>query len=539
MLLRGRNTVGYAPYPDVVCERFVAEAPATGIDIFRVFDALNDVGQMSPAIRAAVDVGAVAEGTLCYSGNMADPAETLYNLDYYLRIAEGLVEAGSHVLCVKDMAGLLRAPAARRLVTALRNRFDLPVHLHTHDTTGGQLATYLAAIDAGVDAIDGAAAPMSGMTSQPSLPAIVAATDHDDRATGLSLDAINDLEPYWEAVRRMYAPFEMGLAAPTGTVYRHEIPGGQLSNLRQQAVALGIGDRFEDVERLYAACDRLLGRPIKVTPSSKVIGDLALHLVAAGVSVETLAAEPASVDLPDSVVGFLRGELGTPEAGFPEPFRTQALEGRTVVEPASELSASQVAALESPAVRATLNRLLFPGPASSQAEISERYGDLSVLPTRLFLYGLEEGDDELAIGLEQGVRVLVELEAIGEANDEGLRLVVFRLNGQLRPIEAVDRAVATTQPESEQADPKNQGHIAAPFRGVAHVAVTVGQNVMSGQAVANIEAMKLDSSISTPIDGTVERVVIGPATVVEPGDLLLEIRPTGTATARTGADQAG
>lgn len=529
MLLRGRNTVGYAPYPDVVCKRFVHESHSAGIDIFRIFDALNDIDQMRPAIDAALEVGAVAEGTLCYSGNLSDPKETLYDLDYYLRIAAELVNAGVHVLCIKDMAGLLRAPAATTLVTALRDRFDTPVHLHTHDTAGGQLATYLAAINAGVDAIDGAAPPLSGMTSQPSLTAIVAATDHSDRATGISLDAIGDLEPYWEAVRRTYKPFEAGLSAPTGTVYRHEIPGGQLSNLRQQAVALGLGDRFEDVERLYAACDRLLGRPVKVTPSSKVVGDLALHLVASGVTPEQLAENPAAVDLPDSVVAFLRGELGTPEAGFPEPFRTQAVKGRPERPPRPGLTATDHAELQGDNPRATLSHLLFPGPAAARAEMHQRYSDLSVLPSRLFWYGLETDEHDVTIGLERGVRIHVGLEAIGEPNDAGVRSVVFRLNGQLRPIDMLDRAVAVDIIETEKADASQPGHVAAPFRGVVNVSVSPGDGVTGGESVATIEAMKMESHISAPFDGTVERVVVGPAASVEPGDLIVEIRPLGTA----------
>src|SRR5690606_20039393 len=265
MLLRARNTVCYTPYPTEVTDAFVQEAAATGIDIFRIFDALNDVGQMRPAIDAVRETGtAVAEVALCYTADLSDPSEQLYTLDYYLRLAEQIVEAGAHVLAVKDMAGLLRAPAAATLVSALRREFDLPVHLHTHDTAGGQLATYLAAIQAGADAVDGAVASMAGTTSQPSLSALVAATDHSEHPTGLDLQAVGDLEPYWESVRKVYAPFEAGLAAPTGRVYHHEIPGGQLSNLRTQAIALGLGDRFEDIEAMYAAADRMLGRLVKV-----------------------------------------------------------------------------------------------------------------------------------------------------------------------------------------------------------------------------------------------------------------------------------
>jgi pyruvate carboxylase len=363
MLLRGRNTVGYTPYPVQVTEAFVREAAATGIDVFRIFDALNNVDQMRPAIDAVRETGtALAEVALCYTGDLTDPAEELYTLDYYLRLAEQIVQSGAHVLAIKDMAGLLRPPAAARLVSALRERFDLPVHLHTHDTAGGQLATLLAAWSAGVDAVDGATASMAGTTSQPPLSAIVAATDHTDRTTGLDLAAVNDLEPYWEAVRRLYAPFESGLPSPTGRVYTHEIPGGQLSNLRQQAISLGLGERFEAVEDAYAAADRLLGRLVKVTPSSKVVGDLALQLVGSGVAVEDFASDPGKYDLPDSVIGFLRGELGDPPGGWPEPFRSRALEGRRPAEPAAELTDDDVRGLaEQP--QATLNRLLFPAPS--------------------------------------------------------------------------------------------------------------------------------------------------------------------------------
>ena len=526
MLLRGRNTVGYSPYPDSVAAHFVAEAAAAGMDIFRVFDAFNSIEQMRPAIEAVRDAGAVAEGTICYSGNLSSPAEDLYTLDYYLAVAEELVEAGVHILCIKDMAGLLRAASATTLVTALRERFDQPVHLHTHDTSGGQLATYLAAINADVDAIDAAAPPLSGMTSQPSIASVVAMTDHTDRSTGLSLDAIGDLEPYWEAVRRVYAPFEAGLQSPTGTVYRHEIPGGQLSNLRSQARALGLGHRFEEVERLYAACNELLGRPIKVTPSSKVVGDLALHLVASGVTPEQLLDEPGSVDLPDSVIGFLHGQLGTPPGGFPEPFRTRAVEGRSWAPTHKDLTAADEAGLAEDR-RATLNRLLLPTPSASQAEKTDRYGDLSVLPSLLFWYGLDPHTEDTAVELGRGVRLLLGLRSISEANDEGIRIVGFRVNGQPRDIDTLDRNVASDRPEQARADPTKPGHVAAPFRGAVNVSVTVGEQVAAGDTVAVIEAMKMESSISAPVAGTVESIAASAGGLLEPGDLILEIRPAG------------
>ena len=285
----------------------------------------------------------IAEVALCYTGDLSSPDEKLYTLDYYLGLAERIVDAGAHVLAIKDMAGLLRAPAARTLVTALRERFDLPVHLHTHDTPGGQLGTLLAAIDAGVDAVDAACASMAGTTSQPALSALVAATDHSDRETGLDLEAVCALEPYWEATRRVYAPFESGLASPTGRVYTHEIPGGQLSNLRQQAIALGLGEKFEQIEDMYAAANDILGNVVKVTPSSKVVGDLALHLVAVGADPKEFEENPGKFDIPDSVIGFLNGELGDPPGGWPEPFRKKALEGRKWKEPVGELTDEQAA----------------------------------------------------------------------------------------------------------------------------------------------------------------------------------------------------
>ncbi|WP_419840299.1 pyruvate carboxylase [Candidatus Poriferisodalis sp.] len=526
MLLRGRNTVGYSPYPDTVAHEFVAEAAACGMDIFRVFDAFNSIDQMQPAIEAVIDAGAVAEGTICYSGNLTSPEEDLYTLDYYLEVAEQLDGAGAHILCIKDMAGLLRPPAATTLVSALRDRFPQPVHLHTHDTGGGQLATYLAAIESGVDAIDGAAPPLSGMTSQPSIASIVAMTDNTERATGLSLDAIGDMEPYWEAVRRVYAPFEAGLPSPTGTVYRHEIPGGQLSNLRAQAKALGIGHRFEEVERLYAACNELLGRPIKVTPSSKVVGDLALHMVASGVTPDELAADPAAADLPDSVIGFLHGELGTPPGGWVEPFRSRATEGRDWEPKTSDLSDDDIAGLAGDRA-GTLNRLLFPTPSAAQAENSERYGDLSVLPSLLFWYGLDPHADDTAVALGPGVRLLLGLRSISEPNDEGIRMVSFRVNGQPRDIDTLDRTVAADSPTHARADSSVPGHVAAPFRGSVNVSVAEGDLVSTGEVIAVIEAMKMESSISAPVTGTVVAIAAAPGALLEPGDLIAEIRPAG------------
>jgi pyruvate carboxylase len=523
MLLRGRNTVGYTPYPTKVTDAFVTEAARTGIDIFRIFDALNDVGQMRPAIEAVRSTGtALAEVALCYTGDLTDPGETLYTLDYYLRLAERIVESGAHILAVKDMAGLLRAPAAATLVSALRENFDLPVHLHTHDTAGGQLGTLLAAIGAGVDAVDVASASMAGTTSQPPMSALVAATDGTERATGLDLRAVCDLEPYWEAVRALYAPFESGLPSPTGRVYTHEIPGGQLSNLRQQAIALGLGERFEAIEDTYAAANRILGNIVKVTPSSKVVGDLALALVGANADPADFEANPTAYDIPDSVIGFLNGELGDPPGGWPEPFRTKALEGRSAKPRVTELSGEDEAALARDP-RRTLNRLLFPGPTKDFETSREAYSDLAVLGTREFLHGIDVGHEH-QIDLEPGKRLLIGLQSISEPDERGMRTVMFTMGGQLRPVQVRDERVSVDVKTAEKADPSDKGHVAAPFAGVVSLAVEEGASIEAGSVVATIEAMKMEANITTPTGGTVERVAIGSQQQVEGGDLLLVVR---------------
>ena len=528
MLLRGRNTVGYTPYPETVTTAFVDEAAATGIDVFRIFDALNNVESMRPAIDAVRQTGtAVAEVAMCYTGDLSDPGENLYTLDYYLKLAEQIVDAGAHVLAIKDMAGLLRVPAAQTLVTALKSRFDLPVHVHTHDTPGGQLATYVAAWRAGADAVDGAAAPLAGTTSQPALSSIVAAAAHTAYDTGLLLSAVCDLEPYWETLRKVYAPFESGLPAPTGRVYSHEIPGGQLSNLRQQAIALGLGDRFEDIEANYAAADRVLGRLVKVTPSSKVVGDLALALAGAGVSADEFAADPTRYDIPDSVIGFLRGELGDPPGGWPEPLRGRALQGREPARPEQQLSGEDAASLATRGSKrqATLNRLLFPGPTAEFEAHREKYGDTSRLSANQFFYGLRHGEEH-RVKLETGVELLIGLEAISDPDERGMRTVMCIFNGQLRPVVVRDRSIVSSVPAAEKADRTNPDHIAAPFAGVVTMSVATGDTVEAGQIIATIEAMKMEAAITAPKPGTVARMAVSKTARVEGGDLLVVvIRP--------------
>jgi len=526
MLLRGRNTVGYTPYPTEVTDAFVQEAAATGVDVFRIFDALNDVEQMRPAIEAVLRTKtAVAEVALCYTADLLDPDEKLYTLDYYLGLAQEIVDAGAHIIAIKDMAGLLRPAAAAKLVSALRERFDLPVHLHTHDTAGGQLATLMAAINAGVDVVDVASAPMAGTTSQPSASALVAALAHTERDSQIPLSAVTALEPYWETVRNVYAPFESGLPGPTGRVYKHEIPGGQLSNLRQQAIALGLGDHFEKVEDMYAAASELLGRPTKVTPSSKVVGDLALHLVAVNADPKDFAENPQNYDIPDSVIGFMAGELGDLPGGWPEPFRTKVLQGKNVKFGLTPVSAEDLAILvgtDADARRSTLNRLLFPAPTNDFLKVRDTYGKLDNVDTVDYLYGLEQGKEHV-IDIAKGVRLYVGLEAIGGADAKGFRTVMTTLNGQLRPILVRDQKIKVATPQAEKADANNTSHVAAPFAGVVTVQVVEGTPVEVGQPVATIEAMKMEATITASKAGVVKRLAIGKAQAVDAGDLILVI----------------
>ena len=485
MLLRGRNTVGYTPRPDEVADAFVREAAATGVDIFRIFDALNDVSQMRPAIDAVLETGtAVAEVAVCYTADLLDPAETLYTLDYYLRLAEQIVESGAHILAIKDMAGLLRPAAAAKLVTALRERFDLPVHLHTHDTAGGQLATLLAASAAGVDAVDAAAAPLSGTTSQPSLSALVAALAHTERDTGIDLAAVSDLEPYWEGVRHLYRPFESGLPGPTGRVYHHEIPGGQLSNLRQQAIALGMADDFERIEDMYAAADRILGRIPKVTPSSKVVGDLALALVAANADPADFAENPQNYDIPDSVVGFMAGELGDLPGGWPEPFRTKVLAGRqiSIDVPAAHGCGARGAGRRHRRATSHAQPPALPRPREGlRVEPRDVRRPVGARHARLPLRAqarrrAHRRDRPAASSSTSG------LEAIGEADAKGMRTVMTTLNGQLRPVYVRDRSIEVDARQAEKADTSKPGQVAAPFSGVVTLKAAVGDTVDSRPA---------------------------------------------------------
>ena len=527
MLLRGSNLLAYSRFEPVVVRAFVAEAVASGIDVIRIFDALNDIEGMRPAIEAALETPALIEGALCYTGDLSNPAETLYTLDYYLRTADQLVGAGVHVLAIKDMAGLLRAPAARTLVSALRERFDVPVHLHTHDTAGGSLATYLAAVEAGVDALDGAAAPFAGVTSQPSMSAIIAALAATEREAGVTLESALALEPYWEAVRALYAPYESGLPAPTGRVYHHEIPG----RAALQPAPAGRGDRRRRALRggrggLRASQraarrhhqghphqqgrrrPRDLRRLRRHRPRRARAGPGRLRPARLGARLPARRARPSTRGLPATVHRARAGAAGSSRRPPPP------LEPDTLAALAEDGRRRQLA----------LAQVLFPGPLKDYLNARELFGDVSLLPTAAFFYGLEE-NDALPVDLAPGVRVIFELEAVGEPDHSGMRTVMARVNGQLRPLDVRDRSIESSIAEIERADPSNPGHVAAPVIGAVIPQVAVGDEVTAGEPVAVIEAMKMESTITAPISGRVERVAVTSGTRVERGDLLVVLAP--------------
>jgi pyruvate carboxylase len=383
----------------------------------------------------------------------------------------------------------------------------------------------MSAINAGVDAVDVASAPMAGTTSQPSASALVAALANTPQDSGIPLSAVAELEPYWEAVRNVYAPFESGLPGPTGRVYKHEIPGGQLSNLRQQAIALGLGDQFEKVEDMYAAANAILGRPTKVTPSSKVVGDLALHLVAVNADPADFAENPQNYDVPDSVVGFMAGELGDLPGGWPEPFRTKVLAGKNLKFGITPVNTDDLAALngtDSAIRRSTLNRLLFPGPTADFLKSQETFGNLDQIDTVDYLYGLVPGVEHV-VSLSKGVQIYVGLEAIGSPDAKGYRTLMATLNGQLRPINVRDRKITVNTVQAEKADQNNLGHVAAPFAGVVTLQTVEGTHVAVGQPVATIEAMKMEATITASVAGVVRRLAVTKTQAVDAGDLILVV----------------
>jgi pyruvate carboxylase len=539
MLLRASNAVGYTAYPDNAVEAFIKEASANGIDIFRIFDSLNWMPNMRVAVEATLKTGRVCEAAICYTGDILDPKREKYSLDYYVRLARELKSMGTHILGIKDMAGLLRPYAAYKLVKTLREEIGLPIHLHTHDTSGVNAATILKAAEAGVDVADGAISAMSGTTSQPNLNSIVAALAYTERDTGLNFDALNKCSDYWETVRTYYAAFDNAPKSGTAEVYIHEMPGGQYTNLKEQAEAMGLGGRWPEIARMYADVNFAFGDIVKVTPSSKVVGDLALFLVSHDMTVQDLENLPPDhqLTLPNSVADMFMGSLGQPEGGWPPKLQQIVLRGQqpNTERPGEHLApvdfetakAKVAAVVEDAGEQASqtdlMSYLMYPDVFIKFAETRARYGELDVLPTPQFFYGMEERN-EITVELEAGKSLIVRMLTVGEPHADGRRTVFFELNGQPREIEVVDRSVQPKGKQKRKADVAKAGEVGAPIPGaVTMLHVLAGKPVKKGDRLLVMEAMKMQTTIYAPISGMVKEVLVEQRASVEARDLLLVI----------------
>lgn len=535
MLLRASNGVGYTNYPDNVVQAFVKQAASTGVDVFRVFDSLNWVENMRVAMDAVIEANKVCEGTICYTGDLLDPARPKYDLKYYVAMGKELKAAGAHVLGLKDMAGLLKPASARILIRALKQEVGLPIHFHTHDTSGAAAATILAACDAGVDAVDAAMDAFSGGTSQPCLGSIVEALRHTERDTGLDIGAIRQISNYWEGVRGQYAAFESGLPAPASEVYLHEMPGGQFTNLKAQARSLGLEERWHEVAQAYADANQMFGDIVKVTPSSKVVGDMALMMVAQGLTRAQVEDPKVDVAFPDSVVDMLKGNLGQPPGGWPAGILTKVLKGEA---PLTDRPGKSLAPVDLEATRAKLSGelngfavddedlngyLMYPKVFLDYMGRHRAYGPVRVLPTRTFFYGMQPGD-EITAEIDPGKTLEIRLQAVGETTEDGEVKVFFELNGQPRVIRVPNRAVKAKTAARPKAAEGNANHIGAPMPGaVASVAVTVGQKVNAGDLLLTIEAMKMETGLHADRAATVKAVHAQPGSQIEAKDLLIEL----------------
>ncbi|MGV8853656.1 MAG: pyruvate carboxylase [Devosia sp.] len=534
MLLRGSNGVGYTNYPDNVVKFFVAQAAKGGVDIFRVFDCLNWVENMRVSIDAVLEAGKVAEGVICYTGDMLDPDRAKYDLKYYVGLAHELEAAGADVLGLKDMAGLLRPAAAKKLIETLKQEIGLPIHLHTHDTSGAAAATVLAAVDAGVDAVDAAMDALSGTTSQPTLGSIAAALRDGDRDPGFDAKAIRQISFYWEAVRTQYRAFESDLKGGASEVYLHEMPGGQFTNLKEQARSLGLETRWHEVAQTYADVNQMFGDIVKVTPSSKVVGDMALAMVSAGLTRADVEDPARDIAFPDSVVGFFAGDLGQPPGGFPQALQKKVLKGK---EPLTERPGSYLKDVDLEAERAKLvqevgheiddyrlaSHLMYPKVYSDFEKTQERYGPTAVLPTPVYFYGLSEGD-EILVDIEKGKTLVVQFLGQAPTNDKGEVRVFFDLNGQPRTILVPDRLKVgeiTVRAKAALGDAKQIG---APMPGViSGLNAKAGQKVSAGDVLCSIEAMKMETAIHAEIDGVIAEVLVKPGDQIDAKDLLVRM----------------
>ncbi|MBX9579522.1 MAG: pyruvate carboxylase [Gemmataceae bacterium] len=533
MLLRAANAVGYSNYPDNVVDEFVRLSAGHGMDLFRVFDANNWLPNLRVGVEAVLKTGALCEAAVCYTGDILDPKRDKYSLNYYVDLAKQLEKLGAHFLAVKDMAGLLKPFAARKLVKALREAVGVPIHFHTHDSAGGQVASYLLAAGEGVDIVDCAFAPLSGNTAQPSLNALAEAVRFTDRDTGLDFDALQDTATYWEDIRSYYAAFETGQLASSAEVYLHEMPGGQYANLYQQAQSLGLGDRWHEVGRAYAEVNKLFGDIVKVTPTSKVVGDMTLFMMANNLAPADLLDPKKEVAFPESVVEFFEGKLGQPPGGFPPELQKRILRGR---KPLTDRPGALLPPADFGGAKAELERklgrpaseadvvsyLLYPKVFPEFAAAEARYSDLSVLPTPVFFYGMEPGE-ELSIDIEPGKTLFVKFLTVGEAHPDGNRVVYFELNGQPREVVVADRSLGggavKARPKAESGNPKQVG---APMPGaVIAVSVAPGEEVAAGQKLLTMEAMKMESTVYADRAAKVAEVLVTPGTQVDGGDLLI------------------
>ena len=534
MLLRGSNAVGYKNYPDNLVKKFIEASAQAGIDVFRIFDSLNWIKGMEVAIDAVRESGKLAEASICYTGDILDPTRTKYNLAYYKELAKDLESAGAHILAIKDMAGLLKPQAAYTLISELKDTVDLPIHLHTHDTSGNGLFTYVKAIEAGVDVVDIAIGSMSGLTSQPSANSLYYALKGSNNETNLNINGLEQLSTYWEGVRKYYSSFESGMVSPHTEVYQHEMPGGQYSNLKQQAKGVGLGDRFEEVKDMYGRVNQLFGDVVKVTPSSKVVGDMALFMVQNNLDEDSVYEKGENIDFPDSVIEFFEGKLGQPHGGFPKSLQRIILKGR---QPLTERAGETLKPIDFKDVEEylfkTLNRqvtnfdilayCLYPKVFMDYQKNVESYGDLSVLDTPSFFHGMKL-DEEIKVDIERGKTLIVKLVSIGQAQPDGTRVIYFELNGQPREIVVKDYSVKSTVVQKRKGDTSNPNHINATMPGtVLNVLVKKGDVVEKGQTLAITEAMKMETTVQSPFTGVIRDILITSGESISTGDLLIEL----------------
>ncbi|WP_213422395.1 pyruvate carboxylase [Bhargavaea massiliensis] len=534
MLFRGSNAVGYKNYPDNVIREFVRKSAEAGIDVFRIFDSLNWIKQMEVAIDETRLSGKVAEAAICYAGDILDDNRAKYTVSYYKEMAKALEDAGAHILAIKDMAGLLKPEAAYRLVSELKDTVSLPIHLHTHDTSGNGIFMYSRAVDAGVDIVDTALGSMAGLTSQPSASSLAYALSGRERNVRADIGSLEELSHYWEDVRKMYGRFESGMKSPHSEIYVHEMPGGQYSNLQQQAKGVGLGERWEEVKEMYGRVNMLFGDVVKVTPSSKVVGDMALFMVQNNLDENSVIERGRSIDFPDSVIEFFRGEIGQPYGGFPEELQKVILKGR---EPLTVRPGELLEPVDFQATRdqlfEKLNRpvsshdilayALYPKVFDDFTAQAEKFGDVSVLDTPTFFYGLKLGE-EVEVEIEKGKTLIIKLVSIGEVQPDGTRNLYFELNGQPREVCIDDASAETDHIQRKKAEKGNSKHIGATMPGtVLKVAIDRGSRVKRGEHLLITEAMKMETTVQAPFDGTVKEIHVTAGDSISTGDLLIEM----------------